>query len=130
LRTAHEAGARVKTAAALVRLAGLERSLGRPERAARLLGAEAAWRASAAMYGAVGPLRSPRPDRHVAALLKRLGPERFTAAWRAGQAMTLEEATGYALAEAEPPAAGPDGLVRRERGVAVRVARDRTDRSV
>jgi non-specific serine/threonine protein kinase len=128
LRTAQEAGAQVKAAAALVRLAGLERSKGRPERAVRLLGAEQAWRASAAMHGAVGPLRPPRPDRHVAALIRRLGAERFAAAWQDGQAMTLEEATAYALADAEPPVDGPDGRVRRERGVAARDARDRADR--
>jgi predicted ATPase/DNA-binding XRE family transcriptional regulator len=67
------------------------------ERAARLLGA------AKTPFDAAGDLLAPIDraefDRNVAAARAQLGDEAFAAAWQAGQAMTLEQAVAYALAD-------------------------------
>jgi hypothetical protein len=71
---------------------------GSPIRAARLFGAEAAARIT------TGTLELPayrrRSERALAATRVALGDELFEAEWRAGQAMTLEEALAYAQEDA------------------------------
>jgi DNA-binding CsgD family transcriptional regulator len=143
LGVAVELGDKAGVAYCLEGLAGLISERGEPERAARLFGA------SEALLEAVGaPLHVQAQDRAlyeraVEALRSRLGEEAFGAAWSEGRAMTPEQAVGYALSAEEemPPtkaptpeesSAGgeqrPDALTRREREVAVLVAREMTNR--
>ncbi|HEY7346865.1 MAG TPA: tetratricopeptide repeat protein [Ktedonobacterales bacterium] len=78
-------------------MAAAASALGEPERAARLCAAAARLREE---------MRSPRPpaeqlpyDQTVAAAQQTLGSERFEQVWTAGQALSLEEALSYALAD-------------------------------
>jgi tetratricopeptide (TPR) repeat protein len=85
------------TATALAMLAGPVEAQGRPDRAARLLGA------SEALFEAMGTGLHPADqfeiDRYVAAVREQLDQATFEAAWAEGRAMSLEEAIVYALGE-------------------------------
>jgi predicted ATPase/class 3 adenylate cyclase len=70
---------------------------GRPERAARLLGAAEALRE--AISAPLPPAEHAEHDRSVAAVRTALGEEAFAAACAAGQAMSLEDAVALALDE-------------------------------
>jgi predicted ATPase len=65
-----------------------------PERVARLLAATTALRAD--MGAELDPLEREERERLMAALRADLGEEAFTAAWNAGQQLTLEQATAEA----------------------------------
>jgi non-specific serine/threonine protein kinase len=143
LKLAVEMGDKANAAYCLEGLAGLISERGEPERAARLFGA------SEALLETVGAPRYVQAqaralyERAVEALSSRLGEEAFGAVWSEGRAMTPEQAVEYALsAEEEPteapapeesPADGgqrPAALSRRERQVAVLVARELTNRQI
>jgi DNA-binding CsgD family transcriptional regulator len=62
--------------------------------ATRLLGAAQAWRETAGQRR--WPLDQPRYDADLAELRARLGGDPFEQAWRAGLALSLEEAAAYA----------------------------------
>ncbi len=66
-----------------------------PERAARLLGAEAAMREAVGVP--IYPTIKPEHERCVDAARKTLGEDRFSAAWSAGRSMSLDESIAYAL---------------------------------
>jgi predicted ATPase len=68
------------------------------ERTAKLLGAAAALRESAAFH--LQPYEQELHDRTLAAARERLGHEAFTTAWAEGAAMELADAVDYALASA------------------------------
>jgi DNA-binding CsgD family transcriptional regulator len=133
LAAAREGGYGLWLAEALLGCACVSAALGRLGRAARLLGATAAW---------VARLDAPRPWGHfpswaaryegaVAAARGGLVEEAFAAAWEAGQASPPEEAIAFALAAtpagdgpvAAPSGAGPRGPATRE--AAARHARQR-----
>jgi tetratricopeptide (TPR) repeat protein len=82
-------------ALALVILSGPVAALGNPERAAQLLGA------SDALLKAMGlglqPADQPEVDRFTAAVRQQLDEETYQSAWAKGQAMSLEQATAFAL---------------------------------
>lgn len=120
-------------AAVLELCAGLATAEGQPERALRLCAAAAQIRSST---------RARLPE-HWRQVLERavVGPAREAAgpradaAWAEGRAMTLEEALAYAESSTEPtseprprPRAG--GLSRREKEVAMMVARGMTNRQI
>jgi predicted ATPase/DNA-binding SARP family transcriptional activator len=67
----------------------------RPERAARLLGAAAALRE--VLHTRLYPVDQPDYERSVAMVRAQLDEATFAAAWAEGQAMTIEQAIGYAL---------------------------------
>jgi len=78
-------------------LAVVANQLAQPERAARLAGAEAAWRGK--VRGQIPQAFMPYEDpAEVAA--RELGDEAFQRAWAEGQAMSLEEALAYAREDA------------------------------
>jgi non-specific serine/threonine protein kinase len=78
-------------------LSGPAAARGNPERAAQLLGA------SDALLKAMGlglqVADQPEIDRYEAAARERLDEEAFKSAWKKGQAMSLEQATAFALEE-------------------------------
>jgi ATP/maltotriose-dependent transcriptional regulator MalT len=93
----------------LAELGGLANVRGKPERAARLLGA------AEALLGSIDNLLPPfRADfeRDVAAVRAHLGETAIAAAWAEGQAMTREQAITYAL-QAEPSERLNDSETRR-----------------
>jgi len=110
------------------------------QRAATIFGAASALRAR--LNSAMDQADRPEFERNVAALRAGLGQDAFAAAWAAGGAMTLEQATDYALAEPEviaaaqplPAAEGaqPDlgGLTERERQVAALIAQGKSNRQI
>lgn len=75
-------------------LEALSRIVGDPASAARLLGASAALRPTKTRHG----LPTPSDEGHTLAVRKMLGARSFQAAWREGEAMTLDQAGAYALA--------------------------------
>jgi non-specific serine/threonine protein kinase len=125
--------------------AALARRDGRLDRAARLLGLAAALRSSFRdVFGADPFVRTAR-DQDTAAARAALGEAAFAAAWAEGEAMSLDEATGYTLddesasdatpavpsATAPDRPAGPGGLLSpREREVAALIARGYTNRRI
>jgi predicted ATPase len=89
-------------AVSLAGLAGVAVGVGQPERGATLLGAVAGL---LQRIGAVLDSEDRRPyERTGAAVRALLGAEVFERLWREGQAMSMEQATAYALAS------GPGGL--------------------
>jgi hypothetical protein len=78
-------------------LSGPVAARGNPEQAAQLLGA------SDALLKAMGlrqqPQEQPEIDRFKMAVRKQLDDESFQSAWAKGQAMSLEQATAFALEE-------------------------------
>ena len=88
-------------AGCLTGLAALALGRGRPEAAARLLGA------ADVIDGAGGAVRPPvlqrRHERLAADVAAALAEDAFAAAWAAGQALSPEEAVALALAEGYVP---------------------------
>jgi hypothetical protein len=77
--------------------AGAAGGLGQPARAARLFGAAEGLRAR---IGALGqPIERATHEQSVARVRAQLDQETFAAAWAAGRAMTLEQASACALGE-------------------------------
>jgi len=78
-----------------------------PERAGRL------WGAAERLRQAIGCRSAPAAratyERAMAAARAQLGEEGFAAAWKAGAALTLEQAIAYALDESNPPTERPRG---------------------
>ena len=113
-------------------LAGVLGALKQPERAARLFGAAEVFRE--ATGAAVWPANAPEIARSLAVARGQVDEAVFSAAWAAGRMLTLEQATGEALAAGPPgPAlAGPDmpELTPREGEVAALVARGLTNRQI
>jgi hypothetical protein len=70
---------------------------GRAEEASKLLGAAEALRESLGV--GLAPAEQATHDETVAAVRKALGEERFSAAWRQGRELALDEAIAYALEE-------------------------------
>ena len=102
---------------------------------------------AATIFGAASALRTTvgsvmdatdRPDyeRMIARLRTALGKQTFTAAWTEGQAMTLEQAIDYTLAEPEPVEIEVPlkvklgGLTVREREVAALIAQGKSNREI
>jgi tetratricopeptide (TPR) repeat protein len=86
-------------AASLAGLAGVALAHGQAARAARLLGAE---EAQFRVLGiALFKTDQAEFDLHLAAARAQLGEATFTEAWAEGQAMTLDQAAAYALAETD-----------------------------
>jgi predicted ATPase len=92
-----ELGNRGAMAHQLECLAFLARAEGQGERAARLLGAAEAARAVAS--SPMWPDQQQEYDRELAALRAQLDAAALAREWEAGQALTLDEAVKYALAE-------------------------------
>jgi predicted ATPase/DNA-binding CsgD family transcriptional regulator len=80
-------------------LAGPTASKGQPERAARLLGASASLLEGMGVGLQAGD--QFEIDRYIDAVRNELHPDIFNAAWREGQAMTLDDAIAYTLSEKE-----------------------------
>ncbi|MFL5807791.1 MAG: LuxR C-terminal-related transcriptional regulator [Roseiflexaceae bacterium] len=129
----------------LMGMLGVAGVRGHPARVAKLMGASEALREEIGL--SVTPLADARYDYagYLATARAGLGETAFDAAWAEGRAMTPEEAIEYALskgeqreppvlvavAEQQPPAdERTGGLTRREREVAVRVARGLTNRRI
>jgi hypothetical protein len=104
LKLVQELGHRLEVPACLEGLAavayGNEDARGDGERSARLLGAAHALRE--AMGLPVPPDRRPGTERCLEAVRAALGGAAFASAWADGQAMSLEDAIAYALADASP----------------------------
>ena len=140
LQLAWEAGLKLIVGDCLEGLACVAEALGEDSRTARLIGMAEALRV------ATGYPRDPDRDAdlqpRLAAARSRLGTEWWEAAFAEGQAMGFEEAVRYALAEEERAAptlltpeqssagAQPSSLTRREREVALMVAKGLTNRRV
>jgi tetratricopeptide (TPR) repeat protein len=84
------------SAIALSMLAGPLASLGRAEQAARILGASEG--IFERMAVTLQPADRVEIDRYIAKARQMLGATTFDAAWRAGRAMSTEQAVAYALA--------------------------------
>ena len=78
-------------------LAMIENQLGHPQRAAKLAGADAAWRGKVA--GKIPDAFLPQGDPGEEAT-RQLDDDAFKVAWTEGQTMSLEEALAYAREEA------------------------------
>ena len=122
-------------------LAGAAGMQGEGIRAAKLLGAAEAAREK--LGATIRPAERGRYEQFVTLSRRGLDEGPWTAAWVAGRAMSLEEATDYALSpEAGPPSVGRDtppepetrrpshSLTRREREIAALVARGLTNRQI
>jgi predicted ATPase/DNA-binding SARP family transcriptional activator/DNA-binding CsgD family transcriptional regulator len=127
----------------LAGMAGVAALREQPARAAKLMGASEALREVLGL--SLASLSHARYDYEgcIAAVRAGLGEEAFEAAWSEGRAMSPEQAIEYALSEEErdapavltapeqPPAGKPaDRLTRREREVALLVARELTNRQI
>jgi predicted ATPase/DNA-binding SARP family transcriptional activator len=112
---------------------------GEAERAARLFGA------AQALREAVGSQRLPEEDAlrepYLAAARSRLDEASWEVEWAAGQAMSMEQAIDYALSQEmplmppspgseQPSSGGAPSFTRREKEVAVLVARGQTNRQI
>jgi hypothetical protein len=96
-----EAGSRGVVHQCLFRCAGIAAARGDGARAARLFGADEAWRARMGI-----PLRRDwraQYEDDVASARAAVGDSAFAAAWAEGRELTLEQAVAYALED--PPAA-------------------------
>ena len=103
LEASWKAGKPVRVAWSLGQVADPELALGRPERAARLLGAADA--ALERMGVAWQPADQPEHDRIVAGLVTALGRQRHEAVRDEGARMSLEAAVAHALARGPASAA-------------------------
>jgi non-specific serine/threonine protein kinase len=149
LQVAGEKGARLEISECLEGLAGVACDQKQPHRAALLFGAAETLREA---IGADRP-SAIRADyvRDVAAARAQLEEKEFATAWSSGRSATLEQATAYALAEADgaEPGSGakdaPDaraltplqaakrqygGLTARERQVAALVAQGKSNSAI
>jgi tetratricopeptide (TPR) repeat protein len=99
LRLLQELGrGRMELADALGNLGETLHQLGDDARAARLLGAAAMLQEASG--ATVPPREQVEPERTSAAVRRVLGDAAFAVAWRAGRALTMEQAIAEALAEA------------------------------
>jgi DNA-binding CsgD family transcriptional regulator len=149
LQVAGEKGARLEISECLEGLAGVACDQGQPRRAARLFGMAEALREA---IGADRP-SAIRADyvRDVAATRAQLEEKAFTSAWARGRSAALEQATAYALAQADGAEPGSDtkgapgaraltplqaaklqydGLTARERQVAALVAQGKSNSAI
>jgi len=97
LQVRHEIGDKGGMAWCLERLAQVALENGQPEQATRIFGAAAALRAS--IGSVIDPVDQPAYERQLSDLGDELGLTVYTAAWDEGQAMTLEQAVAYVLAQ-------------------------------
>jgi predicted ATPase/DNA-binding CsgD family transcriptional regulator len=140
LDLARELGDARGVAESLVGLAGVAAAGRDPLRAARLFGAAETLLASAS--ATIWPSNRADYERDLATARRQVDDSAFEAAWSEGRAMTPEQSIAYALEAAEhdvpatiPPAPTADAqppppLSRREREVAVLVARGLTNRQI
>jgi predicted ATPase len=99
LRVRRDAGVLAEAFDDLVGIAEIAHAMGYAEAAARLLGAEAAYRT---LYGSVGwGMTALRREATRQALIAQVGEERFRHAWEAGRALSTEDAIAEALALAD-----------------------------
>ncbi len=149
LQVAEEKGARLEISECLEGLAGVACDQKQPHRAALLFGAAETLREA---IGADRPsaIRADY-DRDVAVARAQLEEKEFATAWSSGRSATLEQATAYALAEAngaEPRSGAKDapdtraltplqaakrqygGLTARERQVAALVAQGKSNSAI
>jgi len=98
LRHAQEIGDPLSIAWALAGLGAAAAALGRPQPAARLLGAADA--ALTTSRSGLHPFEARRHTQAIDQLRNELGDEAFTAAWLQGQTMTPDDATALGLDEA------------------------------
>jgi len=75
---------------------------GQPEAAAQLLGAAEALREGLGVE--LAPAERETHEETAAAIRSALGEEQFSAAWRRGRELSLEQAIAYALAGEPAPA--------------------------
>jgi predicted ATPase/DNA-binding SARP family transcriptional activator/DNA-binding CsgD family transcriptional regulator len=122
-------------------LGGVAAEQGQPIRAARLWGAAEALREVIGLPLSYFDLAHSGYEARLAAVRAQLDETAWEAAWSEGRAMSPEQAIEYALGTEEPalPAAptlrkGPgrstDALTRREREIAILVARELTNRRI
>ena len=97
LQIAHQLMDNEAIASGLERLAGVASAQADAESAIRLLGAAECVRAR--MVVPVSASEQSRNHQIMAAARAQLGDDAFAAAWAAGQALTLEQAVAFALAE-------------------------------
>jgi DNA-binding CsgD family transcriptional regulator/tetratricopeptide (TPR) repeat protein len=140
LRLCKELGNKIATSGSLQGMACVAGATGASEHAARLFGA------AKAIREAVGDQYMPEEDAlwapYLAMARSQLDEVAREAAWAEGQAMSMEQAIEYALSEVgttlpssralgSPSAGGPPRrLTRREREVAVLVAKGLTNRQI
>jgi predicted ATPase/DNA-binding CsgD family transcriptional regulator len=140
IRLSHSTGSRIGVARGLEAFAALAAGEDRPELAVQLTAAATALREAAGFPG----LSGARTERYLAPA-RRLGEAAIARLWAQGLAMSSEEAVGLALdgpaggrdtvtlaavGPAEPAAALPVTLTRRERQVAALVARGRSNKAI
>jgi DNA-binding CsgD family transcriptional regulator len=140
LHLCRQHGFRGGAALSLVGLAALALERGRPERAARRLGAAEALRAGTPFYLFELPREIARNERTSAAIQAALAAHPAAPSWlAAGRSLSFERAVEEALQEAaaEPETAGTElltagaeALTPREREVASLVARGHTNRQI
>jgi non-specific serine/threonine protein kinase len=129
-----ETGDRGGIAWCLEKLAEADSLQSRFEQAAIIFGAAAALRAP--VGSVMDAVDRPEYERVISRLRTELGEEAFAAAWTEGQAMKVEQAVDYALAEPEPAAIEVSqkekfgGLTEREREVAALIAQGKSNREI
>jgi DNA-binding CsgD family transcriptional regulator/tetratricopeptide (TPR) repeat protein len=136
LALAQEVGIKASVINALEAMATLAGTLGEAPRAAHLWGAAQAAREATGI--ALPPGERALHEPYLASARSQLGEEAWGAALAEGQAMSLEEAAQYALAQeegfatSEQPSSGAQApnLTPREQEVAVLVARNLTNRQI
>jgi predicted ATPase/DNA-binding NarL/FixJ family response regulator len=116
-------------------IAGVAVAQGRPERAARLLGATAALRDQ--IGAAIEDWNRSTHERVATLVQAALSPAAFEAAWLAGKTLSLEAVFAEALADADPTEAPSTadpalaaGLTEREREVLRLLAQGLSDREI
>jgi len=112
-------------------MASLSGVLGEPTRSARLWGTAEAAREATAIVLPPGERTLHEP--YLVSARTRLGDRKWEETLAEGRTMSLEEASQYALSEEEQPQMPPERsieLTRREREVAILVARGLTNRQI
>jgi non-specific serine/threonine protein kinase len=94
-----ELGTRLEIVVGLEGLAAVAVAQGQPQRAARLIGAAEALRASSS--APLPPEDRTKYDRSVAAVRTTLGEEAFAVAWTEGRALSLEDAVACAMEDVD-----------------------------
>jgi predicted ATPase/Tfp pilus assembly protein PilF len=107
LEVRQEIGDKGGSAWCLERLAGVAMAQGQAEKAARLFGAAAALRSS--IGSVIDPVDQARYKKNINSLRAKLGKKQFTAIWKSGHAMSLEQAVAYALEKNLPHPESQDG---------------------